>query len=85
MHPALRLLHRILGYMVFNKQDLGKLTLEEIRILWLASRPDLGYRVNLGFIFTQCIEVIVSGSKIGEIHCGAIVTRLAIKCGREEK
>jgi hypothetical protein len=79
MHPAIRLLHRILGYMVFNKQDLGKITAEEIRILWLATKPELGRRVNFGFLFTKCIEGILSGTEKGEIHCGGMVTRLAEK------
>src|SRR6185503_16181320 len=54
IHPALRILHRILGYSVFNKQDLGKLSREEIMVLWMATKPELGSRINFGYIFMNC-------------------------------
>lgn len=79
IHPVFRILHRILGFAVFSKQDLSKLSHEELFTLWVATREELKGRLNMGYWFVLCCEAIKSGHKIGEMTLGGMITRIAKK------
>ncbi|XP_021764699.1 protein FAR1-RELATED SEQUENCE 5-like [Chenopodium quinoa] len=73
-----------MGYACFSKQDLGKLTKEEIKCLFIASRfeGDLEGNVNMGYLFIQrCLEIKRSTEFRGEIKCGGMITIIAKALG----
>lgn len=84
IHPVLRIFMRIMSYACFSKQDLGKLTKEEIKCLFLASRfeGNVEGNVNMGYLFIKrCIEIRESGEMSGEIRCGGMISIIARKLG----
>lgn len=83
-HPAMRTFHRMIGYVLYSKQELNKVSLEELKCLYLAARPPPnGDRVNSGFLFIRrCVAI--NQRKSGYIQLGGMISMIAAHLGYDK-
>uniref|UniRef100_A0A803NE99 Arabidopsis retrotransposon Orf1 C-terminal domain-containing protein n=1 Tax=Chenopodium quinoa TaxID=63459 RepID=A0A803NE99_CHEQI len=86
-HAALRYFHRMLAYIFFSRKDLGKMSDQELYLLWRATEGALLYppatpehKINLGYLFAKrCKAIRDSPLLTGPIFMGGMVTYIAFK------
>lgn len=80
----LRYTHRLLVGCVFTKQELSKMTKEDLIVLYMATEtPDrLGGMLNSGFHFLErCVEIKKGELYKGDINIGGMISLIAINKG----
>lgn len=73
-----------MSYACLSKQDLGKLTKEEVKCLFIASKfeGNVEGNVNMGYLFIKrCIDIRLKGEMNSEIKCGGMISIIARKFG----
>lgn len=85
-HPAIRIFHRLICFLVYSKADLSKINAKELKMLYLAAYPseDPTARINTGWFFIErCCELRQERHRTGTIQLGGLVTVIARALGHD--